>query len=281
MPSAASGGLYFDRPLLLFQSDDWGRAGVRDREGWEELRAEGIALGDSPYDSYSLETAEDVTALRDLLGKHCDSFGRSPSIVMNFIMANVDFDRCLESCEKGISLVPLSEGLPGRWRRVDLFEAYRQGIDEGVFYPALHGLTHFCAKAVCRELDVGGERAELIRNLWSAQTPYIYWRMPWIGYEYWDREAEAAHRFLSRDEQRSAITRAAEIYQTFFAIAPFSACAPGYRANADTRSVWFESGVRVAKTVPEIIKMRRILTSRECFTRSARLRWSPRLLPLS
>jgi hypothetical protein len=250
MPSAASGGLHFDRPLLLFQSDDWGRAGVRDREGWEELRAEGIALGDSPYDSYSLETAEDVTALRDLLGKHCDSFGRSPSIVMNFIMANVDFDRCLESCEKGISLVPLSEGLPGRWRRVDLFEAYRQGIDEGVFYPALHGLTHFCAKAVCRELDVGGERAELIRNLWSAQTPYIYCRMPWIGYEYWDREAEAAHRFLSRDEQRSAITRAAEIYQTFFAIAPFSACAPGYRANADTRSVWFESGVRVAQNGP-------------------------------
>src|ERR1700733_2625722 len=250
MPSSANGGLHFNRPLLLFQSDDWGRAGVRDREGCEELRTKGIALGDSPYDFYSLETAEDVSALRELLGQHCDSVGRNPSIVMNFIMANVDFDRCLASCEKGISLVPLSEGLPGRWKRADLFEAYRQGIDEGVFYPALHGLTHFCAKAVCRELDAGGERAELIRNLWSAQTPYIYWRMPWIGYEYWDREMEAESRFLSLDDQRSAITRAADIYREFFAAAPFSACAPGYRANADTRSAWFESGVRVAQNGP-------------------------------
>src|ERR1700721_215036 len=93
MPSSANGGLHFDRPLLLFQRDDWGRAGVRDREGWEELRAEGIALGDSPYDSYSLETAEDVTALRELLGRHCDSVGRNPSIGVNFFRPPRDFAR--------------------------------------------------------------------------------------------------------------------------------------------------------------------------------------------
>ncbi|MGC2248993.1 MAG: hypothetical protein WA609_20485, partial [Terriglobales bacterium] len=50
MPPSAMGGLRFDRPLLLFQSDDWGRAGVRDREGWDELQAAGIALGESPYE---------------------------------------------------------------------------------------------------------------------------------------------------------------------------------------------------------------------------------------
>src|SRR5271169_966390 len=124
MPSSANGGLHFNRPLVLFQSDDWGRVGVRDGEGWKELRAAGVALGESPYDFYSLETADDVTALRELLGKHLDSAGRSPSIVMNFIMANVDFDRCLASRNE-IPLLPLSDGLPGRWRRPSLFEAYR------------------------------------------------------------------------------------------------------------------------------------------------------------
>lgn len=250
-PSLASDELHFDRPLLLFQSDDWGRAGVRDREGWKELQAAGFALGESPYDSYSLETADDVTALRDVLRNHQDSVGRNPSIVMNFIMANVDFERGLDSREKGIQLVPLSDGFPGQWRRPDLFEAYRRGIEDGVFYPALHGLTHFCAKAVSRELDAGGERAEFIRRMWSAQTPYIYWRMPWIGYEYWDCEMEPNRRFLSLDEQRSAISRAAEIYQEFFAVAPFSACAPGYRANADTRVAWFDAGIRVSQNGPD------------------------------
>jgi len=63
--SATPVALRFDRPLVLLQSDDWGRAGVRDREGWDELRAAGLNLGEKPYDFYSLETAEDVHALAE------------------------------------------------------------------------------------------------------------------------------------------------------------------------------------------------------------------------
>jgi len=248
--SAGNRDLHFDRPLVLFQSDDWGRVGVRDRDGWEELHAAGISLGGSPYDFYSLETADDVTALAELLKRHSDSVRRNPSIVMNFIMANVDFNSGLASCEKEIPSVALNDGLPGRWRRPHLFEAYRDGIQDGVFFPALHGLTHFCAQAIARELDAGGERAELIRKMWTAETPYIHWRMPWIGYEYWDCEMEAERRFLPADEQRSAIERAAAIYRTFFGAAPFSACAPGYRANSDTRAAWFDAEVRVAQNGP-------------------------------
>ena len=243
-------GLRFDRPLLLFQSDDWGRVGVRDREGREELRAAGIELGESPYDFYSLETAEDVTALAELLKRHRDSVGRNPSMVMNFIMANVDFDRALASLGGEIPLVPISDGFPGKWRRPHLVDAYRRGIEDGVFYPALHGLTHFCAQAVSRELHAGGKREELLRQMWRAQTPYIYWRMPWIGYEYWDCEMEAEQRFLSPEKQRAAILRATEIYRAFFRMPPFSACAPGYRANDATRAAWFECGVRVAQNGP-------------------------------
>ena len=243
-------GLRFDRPLLLLQSDDWGRVGVHDREGFEELRAEGIDLGESPYDFYSLETSEDVTALGDLLRRHRDSAGRNPSIVMNFITANVDFDRAAEFAENEIPLVPISEGLPGRWRRPHLFEAYRRGIDDGVFFPALHGLTHLCSTAVARELKQGGERADLIRKMWRAHTPYIYRRMPWIGYEYWDADLEPDRRFLPPDAQHLAIGRAAEIYRALFGVAPFSACAPGYRANTDTCAAWFNSGIRVSQNGP-------------------------------
>ena len=240
----------FDRPLVLFQSDDWGRAGVRDREGWEELRAAGLNLGENLYDFYSLETAEDLHALGETLGKHRDSTGRKPSMVMNFIMANVDFDRCFEPGQKQIPLRPLTEGLPGSWLRPQLLEAYQQGIRERLFYPALHGLTHFCEQTVIRELDAGGERSQLVQKLWRAQTPYIHWRMPWIGYEYWDPEMRRARRFLSADDQRAAIKRAVGIFRDLFTSGPFSACAPGYRANADSRMSWFENGVRVAQNGP-------------------------------
>jgi hypothetical protein len=119
-----------------------------------------------------------------------------------------------------------------------------------VFFPALHGLTHFCANAISRALEADGERAQLVRKMWHAQTPYIHRRMPWIGFEYWDPEATTRPQFLSIDDQRAAIHRAAEIYRALFGAAAFSACAPGYRANSDTRKVWFEAGVRVAQNGP-------------------------------
>ena len=74
--------------------------------------------------------------------------------------------------------------------------------------------------------------------------------MPWIGYEYWDPEMRYKRRFLSADDQRAAIKRAAGIFRDLFNSGPFSACAPGYRANADTRMSWFENGVRVAQNGP-------------------------------
>jgi hypothetical protein len=239
-------GFSFSRPLILLQSDDWGRVGVRDREGYEQLRSSGIHLGENPYDYYSLETAEDVMALRDLLKRHRDSTGRPACLVMNFLLANLDFQKIADTGFKDIHLKPLSQGLPGDWKRPGLFEAYRQGVADDVFYPALHGLTHFCRPAVERGLAPPGERNNLLHTLWKADTPYIYWRMPWIGYEYSNPEKPQAG-FLDAGTQDHLIAEAAREFQKFFATAPLSACAPGYRANGDTHLAWSRCGVRVAQ----------------------------------
>ncbi len=239
-------GFSFDRPLVLLQSDDWGRVGVRDSEGFELLRASGIRLGEHPYDFYTLETAEDVIALRDTLKRHRDSTGRSPCLVMNFVMANLDFPKIAESSFRQIHLLPLTRGLPGKWKRPGLFEAYRQGVAEGLFYPALHGLTHFCSPAVQYCLAESGERGELLRTLWRTGTPYIYWRMPWVGYEYCNPEKPMAG-FLSAEMQETLIRQAAEGFARFFSVFPASACAPGYRANRETHEAWSKWGIRVAQ----------------------------------
>lgn len=239
-------GLSFQRPLVVLQSDDWGRVGVRDREGYELLRSQGIQLGEHAYDYYSLESAEDVIALRDVLKKHRDATGRPACLVMNFVLANVDFQQMSGDAPQKIAVLPLSQGLPGAWKRPGLFEAYRQGISDGVFHPALHGWTHFCAPAVERCLQEKSDRSRLLRTLWKAHTPYIYWRMPWVGYEYCIPEKPEAG-FLDAQEQARLITQAAREFWRFFGAGPSSACAPGYRANADTHKAWFECGVRVAQ----------------------------------
>lgn len=239
-------GFSFSRPLVLLQSDDWGRVGVRDQQGYAQLCASGIGLSDNPYDLYSLETAEDVLALHDLLKRHRDSTGRAACLVMNFILANLDFPRMSEGGFREIKLKPLNQGLPGHWQRQrpGLFEAYREGVTEGVFYPALHGLTHFCRQAVERELVTGESREDLLRTLWKAETPYIYWRMPWIGYEYCD---PGNSKFLDAATQARLVREAVANFCDMFATRPLSACAPGYRANHDTHLAWAACGVRVAQ----------------------------------
>jgi hypothetical protein len=106
-------GLAFSRPLVLIQSDDWGRVGVRDREGHEQLRANGIRLGENPYDFYTLETTEDVIATSDLLKRHRDRTGWPACLGMNFILANLNFPKMAEGEFRELHLLLLTRGLPG------------------------------------------------------------------------------------------------------------------------------------------------------------------------
>lgn len=244
--SAPAREFCFDSPLVLLQSDDWGRVGVRDQEGYEQLRAGGLRLGENPYDFYTLETAEDVRALHEVLNRHRDYTGRSACVVMNFLMSNLNFPKMIAGNCQRIELLPLTDGLPGSWKRPGLVEAYLEGIAHEVFYPALHGLTHFCPVAVDHALAKGGERAELLRTLWKAQTPYIHWRMPWVGYEYWNPEKPQAG-FLPAEKQAALIRQAADIFKSFFSLTPVSACAPGYRDNHDTHLAWSGVGVKIAQ----------------------------------
>ena len=243
-------GFHFDRPLVLFQSDDWGRVGLRDQDGLEQLQSTGLALGERPYDFYTLETADDLRALSTVLGHHRDASGRSPCVEMNFVPANLDFAKMDDDGFREMHLMPLAEGLPRGWSRPGLADAYRDGISNGFFYTGLHGSTHFCRDAVKRSLTLGGERADLLRRLWQAGTPYIHWRMPWIGYEYWSPEKPADDRFLSAETQLELIGQTIGAFAKLFSALPCSACAPGYRANDDTHRGWAQHGIRVAQNGP-------------------------------
>jgi len=243
-------GFAFGRPLVVLQSDDWGRVGIRDRECWDELRSQRVNLGERSYDFYSLETAEDVADLASMLQSHRDSAGRPACLGMNFILANVDFERVSTNSFQQIHLRSLADGLPDGWQRPGLFAAYREGISSGALSPALHGTTHFCQRAVERQLEDSGERGVLLRKLWKAGVPYIHWRMPWIGFEYWDPEPADAEDFVALEDQENLIDSAVQSFTRLFSKAPRSAGAPGYRANRNTHSAWAKCGIQVAQNGP-------------------------------
>ena len=202
--------------------------------------------GERSYDFYSLETAEDIEAIVSLLSRHRDSNGRPACLGMNFIMANVDFAKVVGDEFRQIHLRSLAEGLPDGWKRPGLFEAYHHGISAGVLSPELHGTTHFCRAAAQRYLNDSGERGNFLRMLWRAGVPYIYWRMPWMGFEYLDPGESGRETFLASEIQDEMIAEAVKTFAQLFSKAPRSACAPGYRADSEHASgigkMWRPSG---------------------------------------
>lgn len=239
-------GFTFPQPLVLLHSNDWGRVGVRDEEGYQLLRESGIQLGKHPYDFYSLESAEDLEALAALLTRHHDATGRSPCMGINVVAGNVDFAKTIKSDFQQIHILPVAKGLPGKWKRPGLQDAYRAGVSSGVFYPGLHGLTHFCEAAVKVRISNSGEEGTLLRTLWEAETPYIQWRMSWIGYEYWNPGKPKAG-FLPAEDQEKLIRNGAEAFARLFSKFPASVCAPGGHANSATHEAWAKWGVKVVQ----------------------------------
>jgi len=99
-------------------------------------------------------------------------------------------------------------------------------------------------------LDDPGQRGIFLRSLWKAGVPYIHWRMPWVGFEYWDPEPVGAEDFVTLEVQENLINSAVNTFSQFFSRAPRSACAPGYRANESTHNAWANCGIQVAQNGP-------------------------------
>lgn len=242
-------GYVFERPTVILQSDDWGLVGVRDAQGAEELGQKGVVRGNSAYDNYTLETAEDVRRLINVLESHRDETGRAACMVFNFITANVDFGRALENGLGIETLVQLADGFPAGWERPGLLEAYREGIARGVIYPALHGVTHFNLNAAKRLLGADTPAGAKLRALYASGTPLLPELQGLLGFEYYD-PGDGKGEWLDADEQRRWIGLGAKFFLQAFGVKAVSACAPGYRANAATRRAWRENGIAVAQNGP-------------------------------
>lgn len=238
------------RPVVILHSDDWGLVGIADRRHREELRRAGVAVSDSPWDGYSLETAEDLEELYSVLGRHRDGAGRPPRLGAGFVLANVDFERTLGDELKRLCLRPIHRGWPAPWRRPGLLAAYREGIERGLLYPTLHGVTHFCLATARSVLENGGRRRETLERLYRHGVSHLDSLTPWLGFEFRRSREPGASAWLPLAEQRRIVERGVELFDALFGRLPLSGCAPGYRANRDTYRAWAALGLGVIQEGP-------------------------------
>src|SRR5690554_3569140 len=130
-----------DRKIIVIESDDWGSIRMPNREVYERALKKGITVDNCSYCKYdTLASVTDFEAIFDIFRKHKDKNGNPPIITTNTIVGNPDFDKIKSDNFKNYFYEPFTETLKRYPNRS--FHSWKEGMDERIFYPQLHGREH-------------------------------------------------------------------------------------------------------------------------------------------
>lgn len=137
-----------DKHIIVFESDDWGSIRMPSLEALQRLKSKGYNFADGiGYDRFdTLETADDLEALKDVLVSVHDSLGNPAKITMNFAVANPDFDKIKASGFESYYYEPFTDTLRRQQGNENALDSLRDGIRKGVFQPQFHGREHLNAQ---------------------------------------------------------------------------------------------------------------------------------------
>ena len=140
-------GFRTNRKIVVFESDDWGSIRMPSNEVYDELKKNGIAVDKSPYCKFdSLESNTDMLQLFELLGSFRDFKGNHPVITANTVVANPDFEKIKKSSFENYFYEPFTETLTKYPNHDKVYDLYKEGIRNKLFFPQFHGREHVNVK---------------------------------------------------------------------------------------------------------------------------------------
>ena len=249
-----SAGRIVPRAVVL-ESDDWGFC------AWVPDEAAHRALAATPafrspagriYGRSTLESAQDVARLAEVLLSVRGGDGLPPVLQANTVMAAPDFGRLRPPFPpEPLPLVGHPE-TPPRWRRPGLWEAVGRATAAGVWWPELHGLHHVPERAWLEALRRGDEDAKQALVYQTTVCEAVE-----ASGEYAPSEPESIRELN--------LAHAVELFREGFGRAPASLCPPDYRwddsleENAERLGITILQGK--AEQVRLMLRVRRRLSA--------------------
>ncbi len=222
--------------VVVLQSDDWGFEASFPNEvaaqALKDLTTE-LGPGMQAYATTSLEQAADIDSLATFLAGFIDADGLPAVLQANTVVAGLDL---LRPGADNWSLHESGMG-EGPYFRPSLGFAVDRAIERGVWWPELHGLTHF---------DL-----ERYRAAYENKDPWALAAHEYgvLAYKGWLLDAE-----LSGTDPQHAVDIAQESVLRFerrFGRRPSSVIAPRYRWGAEDEDAWEALGITVVQAKRE------------------------------
>ena len=157
-------GFRTSRKLIIIESDDWGSIRMPSLANYKFLFENGVPVNGGDSARYNtndtVESAEDLTALYEVLSGYKDANGRHPIFTALALAANPDFDKIRESGFNQYQYETLPQTY-NRYGRGDMLPIWKQGMDRGLIVPEFHGREHLNVASWMRHLKNGDKNTML------------------------------------------------------------------------------------------------------------------------
>lgn len=238
-----------DRKIVVFESDDWGSSRMPDYATYERLVKRVPKLADDYYARYdSLEQAEDLEQLFDVLRLFKDANGNTPVITANAIMANPAFKEIEASGFSEYYYEPFYQSILAREGGEATLNLWKQGVQEHLLHPQFHGREHLLVPVWMHELRAGNP--EVVEGFKEA----VY-GVPMMSAVYTKRKnLQAAFDYSALGEsealQTDSIIKGMKIFKDFFGFTSDSFIASAYIWNRSIEKTLLSTGVRYLQGLP-------------------------------
>ncbi|MEL6931083.1 MAG: hypothetical protein AAFO95_21045, partial [Cyanobacteria bacterium J06600_6] len=205
----------------------WCTIRMPSRQAYEALSKQNSMLENDAFARFdTLANKADLSRLFEVLTSFKDQHGNHPVITANTIVANPDFPKIEAGGFEEYSYEPFYETIKRQPDGGEILGLWKEGIEQGVFRPQLHGREHVHVPAWLRLLRAGNE------DLLAA----FKWQCFGVPYRSRDknkrRNLQAAFDYhdLGKEQafQRLAVTEAAQLFYDYFGYFSRSFIAPAY-----------------------------------------------------
>lgn len=136
-------GWHTNRKIIVIESDDWGSIRMPSKKVYRDLLKEGIRVDLCPYNKFdNLASSIDLETLFNTLTSFKDSKGNHPIITANTNVANPDFNKIDVNNYEEYYYEPFTKTLEHYYENDNVFEYWKKGMHDKLFYPQLHGREH-------------------------------------------------------------------------------------------------------------------------------------------
>jgi hypothetical protein len=163
------------RKIVVIYVDDYGSIRVKDKEARQNLMIQGIPMDHNRYSRFdTLADRVDLELLFGTLTSVKDFYGNHACFTPFANIANPDFEKIRESGFASYYREPFTETLKRYGKAYDgVYDLWKQGISENIFYPAYHGTEHVNVKRFMQALQTQHTSTRLGFDNESVCLPHL------------------------------------------------------------------------------------------------------------